>query len=156
MRAGIICPPSYFLLNEGKEHMEEIKMNVNTGLAKVIIADGDIEYGYFYFNPSDFELSKRYDEVTEKLSKMELTQDATYEDILAVGEEIKRLFDYLLNYNVSDEIFKIANPFTPTQNGEFYFTNILEGVAKICKSQTQKRLAAKEEKINKALAKYKK
>lgn len=136
--------------------MEEIKMNINTGLAKVIIADGEIEYGSFYFNPADFELSKRYDEVIERLNKFTLPQDATYEQILAISEEIKGMLDYLLNYNVSSEIFKVANPLTPTSNGEFYFSVVLEGIANVCKIATEKRLAAKQAKIDKALAKYKK
>lgn len=134
--------------------MEEIKLNINTGIIKVIIGDEDTQLGSFRFNPSDIDIVKRYDKVVGDIEALKITNETTYEEVLDISEQLKKCMDYLLNYDVSEDIFKVCNPLTPTTDGDFYFEHVLEGVGNVIESVTKERLERKHQKIKKALEKY--
>lgn len=133
---------------------ETMTLSVDTGSILVNIDDkGDI-IGQFRFNPADLDIVKRYKSVINAMNSIELSENPSDEEIFAATDEIKKQFDYLLNYNVSDEIFKKANPLTPVANGDFYCENVLEGIRGIIEKKTEERLEKKTAKIQKATAKY--
>lgn len=139
--------------------MSDLKLNVSTTAVTVPICDVDakgneIEIGAFRFNPSDIDIVRRYEQVIDKLNAMEISEDI--DEVLKASDIMKEQFNYLLGYNVSDDIFKICNPFSPTSNGDFFVEVVLDGIANIVETVTNERIAKKEAKIRRATAKYKK
>jgi len=133
---------------------ETMKLSVDTGSILIDIDDkGDI-IGQFRFNPNDLDIINRFEKVVEKLESLSIPDDADTDAVFRVADEIKTQMDYLLNYDVSKEIFSKCNPLTLTTSGDFYFENVIEGVAELIEKTTNKRIAKKKAKIQKATAKY--
>lgn len=133
---------------------EVMTLSVDTGSVLVDIEDKGEVIGRFRFNPADIDIVKRHKNVVDALNSIKLSDDPTEEEIFSVTDEIKKQFDYLLNYNVSDEIFKKANPLTPIKGGGFYCENVLEGISGIIEKTTEERIEDKKAKIQKATSKY--
>lgn len=133
---------------------ERMQLNVDTGSIIVDINDKGEVIGQIRFNPNDLDLARRYESVVDSLEKISLPENAGVEDIFGVTDEIKRQIDYLLNANVSDEVFAKCNPLTLTANGDFYVESVMEGLAGLIEKTTSKRLAKKRAKIQKATSKY--
>lgn len=132
------------------------ELRTDTGAITVPVIDekdGEI-IGKFKFNPNDLDIVKRYEKVAVALGNITVPEDADTEEILKISDEIKKQFDYLLNYNVSAELFAKCNPLTLTANGDFYVENIINGIAGIIEQATDQRLEKKKAKIRKATAKY--
>lgn len=137
---------------------QEMKFQLKTDTGAVTVPiidekDGEV-IGSFKFNPNDLDIIKRYEKVVESLNAMSVPDNAGTEEIFVVTDEIKRQVDYLLNYNVSSELFAKCNPLTLTSNGDFYVENVLDGIAVIIEQATNQRIEKKKAKIRKATAKY--
>lgn len=133
---------------------EIMKLSVDTGSVLVDIDDKGEIIGRFKFNPNDLDIVRRYEKAAEALETISVPDDASAEELLKVSDEIKVQIDYLLNYNVSDEIFKKCNPFTLTTDGDFYAEKVIEGIAGLIEQVTNQRLEKKKAKIQKATSKY--
>ncbi len=133
---------------------EILTLHVDTGAQIINIDDKGEIIGQFRFNPTDLDIVKRYEKVVEKMSAITLPEEPDEKDILAVSDEIKDSFDYLLNYKVSDGIFAKCNPLTPITNGDFYFENVMEGIANLIEKTMNQRIEKKRAKIQKATSKY--
>lgn len=132
------------------------ELRTDTGAVTVPVVDekdGEV-IGKFKFNPNDLDIVRRYGKVVEALGNVTVPEDAGTEDIFKASDEIKKQMDYLLNYNVSSELFAKCNPLTLTANGDFYIENIINGIAGIIEQATDQRLEKKKAKIRKATAKY--
>lgn len=133
---------------------EILTLHVDTGAQIINIDDKGEIIGQFRFNPADLDIVKRYPKVVDALNALSLPDDPTNEQLFAATDEIKKQFDFLLNYNVSDEIFSKCNPLTPVTNGDFYCENVLEGISGIIEKVMNQRIERKKAKIQKATAKY--
>lgn len=133
---------------------ETLKLSVDTGSVLVDIDDNGKTVGQFRFNPGDLDILRRYKDVIANFEAITLPENPDEEAILAVGDEIKKQIDYLLNYNVSADIFAVCNPLTPTASGDFYFENVIEGIAGLIEKTTGKRIEKKMAKIRKATKAY--
>lgn len=133
---------------------EILTLHVDTGAQIINIDDKGEIIGQFRFNPTDLDIVKRYEKVVEKMSAITLPEEPDEKDILAVSDEIKDSFDYLLNYKVYDGIFAKCNPLTPITNGDFYFENVMEGIANLIEKTMNQRIEKKRAKIQKATSKY--
>lgn len=137
---------------------EKMKLSVDTGSVLIDIDDRGEIFGQFRFNPSDFDIIRRYEQVVKKLedvaNMLSDNDNPTEDDIFAASDEVKKQFDYLLNYNVADQIFAKANPFTPLANGDLYCENVLNGIASLIEDTMNKRINNKMKKIQSATAKY--
>lgn len=133
---------------------EILTLHVDTGAQIINIDDKGETIGQFRFNPTDLDIVKRYEKVVEKMSAITLPEKPDEKDILSVSDEIKDSFDYLLNYKVSDGIFAKCNPLTPITNGDFYFENVMEGIANLIEKTMNQRIEKKRAKIQKATSKY--
>ncbi len=134
----------------------KFQLKIDAGAVTVPIIDekdGEV-IGRFKFNPNDLDIIKRYEKVVESLNAISVPENAGTEEIFVVTDEIKRQVDYLLNYNVSSELFAKCNPLTLTSDGNFYVENVLEGIAGIIEQATNQRIEKKKAKIRKATAKY--
>lgn len=134
---------------------KKLVLNVDTGAVVVEIRDKGETIGEFKFNPNDADIVKRCENVVEALQKIEISENSNTDDIFAVSDEIKKQFDYLLNYKVSDSIFCKCNPLTLTADGDFYCEDVLEKIANIIEKVTKQRVDKKKAKIQRATAKYK-
>lgn len=135
---------------------ETMKLSVDTGSLLIDIDDKGENIGQFRFNPNDLDIVKRYDEVVKTLETIQVPENSDENTIFEISDELKRQMDYLLNYNVSSEIFAKCNPLTLTASGDFYIENVLEGIASLVKRTMDKNLSRKKAKIRKATAKYNK
>lgn len=133
---------------------EVMTLSVDTGSVLINVDDkGDI-IGQFRFNPSDMDILRRYESVVDVLNSITVADGAGAEEMLKISDEIKKQFDFLLNYNVSDGIFAKCNPFSLTADGNFYFENVMDGIAGLIEKTTNQRIAKKLKKIQKATSKY--
>lgn len=134
---------------------ENIKVKVNTGAVNVIIGDEfNEEIGSFKFIPTDLDIVDRYEKAIEEFENITLSDDADFSEFKKISDQIKDIFDYLLNYKVSDTLFKVCNPLTPISNGDFYFEACLETIGNIVEETLDKRLAKKKARIQKVTSKY--
>ena len=131
---------------------EVMTLSVDTGSVLINVDDKGEIIGQFRFNPSDMDIVRRYETVVDALNAITIAEDAGADELLKISDEIKKQFDYLLNYNVSDGIFAKCNPFSITANGDFYFENVLEGIAGLIQNITNQRIDKKKEKIKEAIA----
>lgn len=134
---------------------ENIKVKVNTGAVNVILRDEfDEEIGSFKFIPSDLDIADRYEKAISEFESIRLESNPEFNEFKNIADKIKEIFDYLLNYKVSDTLFKVCNPLTPVSNGDFYFEVCLGTIADIIESTFNKRLEKKKARIQKATSKY--
>ncbi len=138
---------------------EVSKLRVETGALTVEVEDerGAV-IGAFDFNPADSNILKRYSAVVEFFNGVGFDEDMPQEAQIAamnkLAGDIAGQFDYLLGQGVSEGLFDKCGPLTVTQNGDFFFEQVLEGVGALIESVTKKRLDKKLDKIKKATAKY--
>ena len=133
---------------------EVMTLSVDTGSALLNVDDKGEIIGQFRFNPSDMDIVRRYETVVDALNAITIAEDAGADELLKISDEIKKQFDYLLNYNVSEGILAKCNPFSMTAGGDFYFENVLDGIAGLIEKTTNQRIEKKRKKIEKATAKY--
>lgn len=131
---------------------EVMTLSVDTGSVLINVDDKGEIIGQFRFNPSDMDIVRRYETVVDALNAITIAEDAGADELLKISDEIKKQFDYLLNYNVSDGIFAKCNPFSMTAGGDFYFENVLDGIAGLIEKTTNQRIEKKKKKIKKAIA----
>ena len=133
---------------------KKLVLDVDTGSVVVEIRDKGETIGEFKFNPNDSDIIKRYENVVEGLQSIKIPENDNMEAIFVVSDEIKKQFDYLFNYNVSESVFCKCNPLTLTASGDFYCEEVLEKIANIIEKVTEQRIKKKKAKIQKATAKY--
>lgn len=137
--------------------MSQFTLKTNTGSVLVPILDeNDKKIGEMRFIPTDVDILERYSSVIEFFNNVKFSKNPTDKELIEFSENIKNQFDYLFNYPVANEIFSVCNPLTVIENGDFFFENIMEGIAGLIESILNQRVEKKMKKIRKATAKYKK
>lgn len=126
------------------------------------IKTGDVNYelkdergehiGSIAFNPSDYDLIRRADEIESWFKSLDITEEITMDEFFAITDKIKAQFDYLCNRNVSADLFSVCNPLTSLQDGSFYFAQILEIIIELVRTETTKRMKASEKRVKEAVA----
>lgn len=139
--------------------MQELKLKVNTGAVKVAVEDENgRKIGEFEIIPTDGDIINRYGKVVDFLNNIKFDQEASEDEkeekIRQFSAQIREQLDYLLNYPVSENIFRRCGPLTVTQNGDFFFVSVLDGICNIIEQLTNKRTKKKLNKIKSATAKY--
>lgn len=145
--------------------MEELKLKLNTGAKIVPIFDADGEkIGEFRFNPSDLSIAKRADaaikEYNEAIKKHEFPKDDAESDvwrtyIFELENDVNNLFDSILGYEAHNAVFARCSALAITEDGSFFFEQVIDGIADLIEQATKHRIA-KRNKIAKATAKYSK
>lgn len=120
--------------------------------------DGEV-VGRFRFNPTDINIRKRYSLVVSELenigNRLSEIEDDNIDDVLDRAEEdIKAQIDFLFDSNVSSEFFSITSPFSIMANGEYFFVNVIDCIAKIVESETGERMKKLKAKVSKYTKKY--
>ena len=130
------------------------ELKVDTGAITVPIIDNGEEIGRFRFNPSDWDIIRRFEKTVKFFEGLQVKDDMTEAEFFEITDGIKTQFDFLLNYEVSGEIFGRCNPLSLTSDGDTFVEVVLEGIAGIIEKVTDQRLAKKSVQIKKATAKY--
>ena len=115
-------------------------------------------FAEFAFNPADTSILERYDKTVEAFNNIELkgdTDEETKAYIIELSDTFKKQFNYLLNREVSDGLFKVYSPVTVFANGDFYAEVILDHIAKAIEQAMNVRLKKKAKKIEKYTKNYK-
>ena len=140
---------------------ETMKLAVDTGAITIELVDEKgRDIGTFDFNPADSNIIRRYKEVVERFGGIaQRIRDAGglgEEEVCKVSDEIAEQIDYLLGYNVSEQVFCRLGALTITGNGDLYFERVLDGIADVIEKVTNKRVEKKLERVRKATEKYSK
>ena len=111
--------------------------------------------GEFLWNPTDFDIIKRYDKVREYFENMKTDgNDADEDAAMKISDDIKENFDYLLNSKASETLFKNCNPLTPRGNGELYAEYVLNIIVKFIEKEMDTRLKKAKTRADKYTKKY--
>lgn len=136
--------------------METLTLKVNTGAVLVNVEnENGRKIGTFEFVPTDTDIINRYGDVVDFFNNVKFDSDkAGEEELRQFSAQIRERFDYLLNYPVSEGIFSKCGPLTPTQDGDFFFETVIDGIRKLIEQVTNERMEKKMKKIRNATAKY--
>lgn len=138
--------------------MQTQNIIIDDGLKRFTFTNNNNEvFAEFLFNPADTSIIDRYDAVVETFNKIEIKGE-TSEDIenyvKELSETFKAQFDYLLNRDNRDGLFKTYSPVTVFANGDFFAEVILKQVGKIIENELNIRLQKKAKRIEKYTKKY--
>lgn len=115
------------------------------------------ELGSFRLNPSDLNFRNRYESVVEALSNMKdmFSEEEDGNSVLDKLEtKIMEQIDFLFGSNVSKDFFKIASPFSPMADGEFFFEKVIDCIGRVIESDSKLRMDKINKKIKKHAGKY--
>ena len=139
-----------------KKTTNERKIVVNTGLVPVSIYNEEVgeKIGTIWFNPTDTGLIKRYMEASARLRALDIPdeEEITGETLNKLNQTFRELFDFLLNRKVSDELFRVCEPLSHVNGGEYYFEVLLGAIIQLAEEVTDERNAESEKRINAAVA----
>lgn len=147
--------------------MEEIKK-----VEELVVDDGSITVpikntigelvGEFRFRPTDFNIVKRYNEISEKfadvikpLAEANITAngEGADEDSIKILNEVEKglfdLVDYLFDGNAAEAFFGKMHAFSPV-DGKFYCENVLNAVGEFI----SRKFDAEIKKMNARIDKY--
>lgn len=136
-----------------------MKLTVNTGAMSIDVEnEKGRKIGEFEFVPTDSNILQRYESVVDFFSGIKLpdnmNDDQTAEEIKKLDQQIREQFDFLLGYHVSDGLFGQCGPLTSLADGDFYFENVMSGIANLINDIQGQRVKKKLAKIKKATAAY--
>lgn len=110
--------------------------------------------GGFWWNPSDLDIVKRCEIAIEKLQKFELPKENGMDGIFAASDEMKKIFDDLLNSDASSELFKNCNPLSPCADGSLWCEYVMDVIVKFIESELDVRIKKANAKTRKYTEKY--
>lgn len=138
-----------------------------SNVQNIVIDDGLKDYSFsnnkgevfaeFSFNPADTSILDRYEKVVDAFNAIELKGDSAEEVeeyIRSISDTFKEQFDYLLNREVSEGLFRTYSPITVFANGDFFAEVILHQIGKIIEKELNVRIDKKAKKIEKYTQKY--
>lgn len=115
--------------------------------------------GKISFNPTDVNITKRYEEVVGQLEKLDININT--EDPEEITKELKRVdeiiyekVNYLVDADVAKTLFLIMGPYSLMSSGQFYIEYIMEVIGKIISQETGARVKKMTKRIQKHTKKY--
>lgn len=125
------------------------------------ITTGDVNYaiknefgeeiGSIRFNPADIDIVRRCEAVEQWFRNFSIPSEPSLDDVYHATDKIKMQFDYMLNRNVSGEIFKVCNPLTVLADGSYFYVGVLDAIisiiAKVMRERTEKSIKRVEEAV---------
>lgn len=131
----------------------------NTGVITFTFTNEDDEvFSSFKMNPTDINLVKRAEEVSDFFSEksMKVGENATAAELAAINEEIEEKINYLLGYDAREEIFGNITATTVSEDGEIFANVLFEFILEKIQPEIEKRKQKMQAGINKYTEKYSK
>lgn len=136
---------------------------------EIIIDDGVREYqvmnqrreplGVFYFNPTDFDMLRRFEEsesrinaLTEELDRAE-SGDQQIKAMSVFSEKIKTELDYVINGNSAECFFTKCSPVSLV-GGKLYFEHVLDAISQVIKMENGNAVRRQNERRKRYTQKY--
>lgn len=154
------------------EKIQEIE--IDTGLIKFNLRDKTTQelYGTIEFNPTDFNILKRFDEARETIinaqkdfetDDVELKSDGTptetSKDIIKAVDKLNDLIckqiDYIFDNDISKVVFGNKSPLALIK-GNLFFENFMNAVQPIIEREINNQMVETEKKTSKYTSKYNK
>ena len=111
--------------------------------------EGEITGG-FYFNPTDFGIADRCDEVIKWFDELKIPEEFGNDERKELEKGIKDQFDYLLGGEASAQLFKFASPISMRVDGTLF----AEYVLSVMTAFIEKEFTERTKKANKRIEKY--
>lgn len=138
---------------------------------EIVVDDGSVEVpisntlgekiGFFRFRPTDFNIIKRYQDISDKFgdvvsplinADIEPDGNGSNEDsskiLYEAQDKLFELVDYLFDGNASEAFFGKMNPFSPI-NGKFYCEYALDAVGNFISKQFDEEIKAVSSRVSK-------
>ena len=131
----------------------------NTGVITFTFTNEDDEvFSSFKMNPTDINLVKRAEEVSDFFSEksMKVGENATAAELAAINEEIEEKINYLLGYDAREEIFGNITATTVSEDGEIFANVLFEFILEKIHPEIEKRKQKMQAGVNKYTEKYSK
>ena len=131
----------------------------NTGVITFTFTNEDDEvFSSFKMNPTDINLVKRAEEVSDFFSEksMKVGENATAAELAAINEEIEEKINYLLGYDAREEIFGNITETTVSEDGEIFANVLFEFILEKIHPEIEKRKQKMQAGVNKYTEKYSK
>lgn len=129
----------------------------NTGVIKFTFSDEDGEvFSSFKMNPTDVNLIKRAEEVSEYFGNMKIGENVSPDELVKINEEIETKINYLLGYDAREEIFGEITATTVSTDGEIFAVVIFDFINEKIKPEIEKRNKKMKESMDKYTRKYEK
>lgn len=125
----------------------------NTGVITFTFTNEDDEvFSSFKMNPTDVNLMKRAEEVSEYFHgrKMDVSDNMTGVELAKLNEEIEEKINYLLGYDAREEIFGEITATTVSEDGEIFANVLMEFILEKLQPEIEKR----KQKMQSAMDKY--
>jgi len=136
---------------------DKYELVVDTGSIEVPVRDKKgLELGSFVFNPLDSNILSRYDKIIDFFNELKFDENMSDDERITVydnlSQDIRKQFDMLFDYNVSEVLFGKCGPLTVTENGDFFYEVVLEGIADLMEKVMKTRVEKKLSRVKKAVA----
>lgn len=155
-----------------KEEVKGYEIELDTGLEPVVIRDSATKelLGTIYFNPTDFNILKRFDEARTKIlavqkefeeEDIELKEDGTpidtKDEIIHAVDKLNKVIceqlDYVFDAKISKIVFGNKSPLALIK-GNLLFENFMSKVQPFIEMRVKDEMAKSEKKISKHTSKY--
>ncbi len=155
--------------NTVKEEIKEIVLD--TGLVKFALRDSVTKelYGVISFNPTDFNILKRFDEARKNIEKAKLSINkdidlnsegkpvSDSEDVMTMVDKLSKLIceqiDFIFNSEISKSVFGNTSPLAMIK-GKLFFENFINAVYPVIEKQIKDAMEKTEKKVSKYTGKY--
>ena len=129
----------------------------NTGVITFTFTNEDDEvFSSFKMNPTDINLVKRAEEVSEFFSEkaMKAGENATAAELAEINAELEEKINYLLGYDAREEIFGNITATTVSEDGEIFANVLFEFILEKIQPEIEKRKQKMQAGVNKYTEKY--
>lgn len=113
-------------------------------------------FAEFAFNPTDTSIIERYEKVVDAFNGIEIQGADVTKEYNRIAQTFKEQFDFLLNRDVSESLFRVYSPITIFADGDFFAEKVIEKIGDAIEKEMDVRLKKKAKKIAKYTNKYQK
>lgn len=120
---------------------------------EIVNSDGDVT-GFFWWNPTDFDIAKRCEKVLEFFDNFKMPDGEEENKLFEMTDQVKQQFNFLLDSkDAADELFQ-CNPFTLREDGTLFCEYVLEVLVQYIESEMNRRIERSSNKVKKYTDKY--
>lgn len=131
-----------------------INSNLGGALLHFTFSEGDEVISSFRINPGDIKLVHRFQVASEFFNNIEMPENATFEDIVQLNDNVERKICEVLGYDAKESLFGRISATTVLPDGNLFVSLVLDKIAEHAVPEIQKRNRAMVGAMEKHTAKY--